>query len=67
MDTALIEAARRGDTGEVGERAHQKIVAMLLGGGADPGLADRDGVTPLAHATTRDHDAIATQLRAHGG
>jgi hypothetical protein len=29
--------------------------------------ADRDGVTPLAHAEARGLDAIAALIRAHGG
>ena len=40
---------------------------MLLEAGADPGLADRDGVSALAHAEARGFDAIATLIRAHGG
>ena len=40
---------------------------MLLEAGADPGLADRDGVSPLAHAEAPSFDAIATLIRAHGG
>ncbi|MGN7414046.1 ankyrin repeat domain-containing protein [Paenibacillus sp. SAF-068] len=44
--TALLEAVILGDGG----RRHQEIVALLLQYGADPKIADRDGVTPLAHA-----------------
>jgi ankyrin repeat protein len=61
--TALLEAAILSDGGP----AHQKIVAMLLDAGANPGLADRDGVTPLAHAEVRGFDAIAAVILAHGG
>lgn len=61
--TALLEAVILSDGGP----AHQQIVAMLLKAGADPALADRDGVTPLAHAEARGFDAIAALIRAHGG
>lgn len=60
--TALLETIILSDGGT----AHQEIVRMLLEAGADPGLADRDGVTPLAHARVRGYDAIAALLRAHG-
>jgi ankyrin repeat protein len=61
--TALLEAIILSDGGP----PHQRIVAMLLEAGADPGLADRDGVTPLTHAEARGFDAIAAIIRAHGG
>ncbi len=61
--TALLEAVILSDGGP----AHQQIVAMLMEAGADPGLADRDGVTPLAHAEARGFDAIAALILAHGG
>ena len=35
---------------------------MLLDAGADPELADRDGVTPLAHARARGQDEVAAIL-----
>ncbi len=60
--TALLEAVILSDGGS----AHQQIVAMLLEAGADPGLADRDGVSPLAHAEARSFDAIAALIRVHG-
>ncbi|PQP85108.1 hypothetical protein C0Q44_11650 [Paenibacillus sp. PCH8] len=44
--TALLEAVILGDGG----LRHQQIVGLLLKYGADPQIADRDGVTPLAHA-----------------
>jgi ankyrin repeat protein len=60
--TALLEAIILSDGGP----AHQEIVRLLLEAGANPGLADLDGVTPLAHAITRGYEAIADLLRAHG-
>ena len=60
--TALLEAIILSDGGA----AHQEIVRMLLEAGANPSLADRDGVTPLAHARARGYEAIADLLRDHG-
>ncbi|MEU6991627.1 ankyrin repeat domain-containing protein [Streptomyces sp. NPDC046465] len=57
--TALLEAVILGDGG----RAHQEIVELLLAAGATPDLADRDGVTPLAHAEQRGFAEIAELLR----
>jgi uncharacterized protein len=39
--TALLEAVILGD----GSRRYQQIVTILLNAGADPQIADRDGVT----------------------
>ncbi|MGW0737496.1 ankyrin repeat domain-containing protein [Streptomyces sp. NPDC002851] len=57
--TALLEAVILGDGG----RDHQRAVELLLDGGADPDLADRDGVTALQHAERRGYDEIAKLLR----
>ncbi|MER5712699.1 ankyrin repeat domain-containing protein [Streptomyces sp. NPDC042898] len=56
--TALLEAVILGDGG----RPHQEVVELLLAAGADPELADADGVTPLRHARRRGFDAIAALL-----
>jgi ankyrin repeat protein len=60
--TALLEAIILAD----GDDAHQSIVRLLLEHGADPHLADRDGVTPLAHARARNQDAVVEILLAGG-
>ena len=44
--TALLEAVILGDGGA----AHTEIVRFLVEAGANVNIADRDGVTPLAHA-----------------
>ncbi|MEO9612777.1 MAG: ankyrin repeat domain-containing protein [Nitratireductor sp.] len=56
--TALLEAVILGNGGP----AHRRIVALLVGAGADVYLADRDGVTPLAHALGRGYEEIAQLL-----
>ncbi len=60
--TALLEAVILGEGGA----PHQAIVRMLLDAGADPELADRDGVTPLAHARARGQAEVAAILVAAG-
>jgi uncharacterized protein len=60
--TALLEAILLSDGGP----RHQEIVALLLENGADPDLADGDGVRPLAHARARGQAEIAGLLEAAG-
>ncbi|MBU2695413.1 hypothetical protein CCO04_09995 [Pimelobacter sp. 30-1] len=57
--TAMLEAIVLGN----GNEDYQEIVRILLAAGADPSIADRDGVTPLQHAERRGYDAIAALLR----
>jgi len=58
--TALIEAVILSDGGPV----HQEIVGLLVDAGADPRIADRDGVTPLEHARKRGFREIAERIEA---
>jgi ankyrin repeat protein len=58
--TALLEAVILGDGG----RDHQEVVELLITAGADPGPADKDGVTALQHAEHRGFTEIAGLLRA---
>ncbi|MFD5488718.1 ankyrin repeat domain-containing protein [Streptomyces virginiae] len=60
--TALLEAVILGDGGP----RHEEVVAVLLAAGADPLLADRDGVTPYEHAARRGFAGMARILRAAG-
>jgi ankyrin repeat protein len=60
--TAMLEAIILGD----GSRPYQQIVRILLEAGADPAIADFDGVTPLRHAESRGFDEIARALRRAG-
>jgi ankyrin repeat protein len=61
--TALLEAVILGDGGPV----HTRIVKLLLDGGANPNIADRDGVTPLAHARRHGYAEMVRLLEAAGG
>jgi ankyrin repeat protein len=60
--TALLEAVILGDGGQV----HTEIVRMLAEAGANVNIADRDGVTPLAHANQRGFTAMVRILEARG-
>ncbi len=60
--TGLLEAVILGDGG----RAHTEIVRLLLAHGAKPDLADREGVSPLAHAERKGQREIAALLRSAG-
>lgn len=60
--TALLEAIILGDGGP----RHQRIVALLVEAGANVNLADREGVTPLRHARSRDYREIEMILVAAG-
>jgi hypothetical protein len=58
--TALLETVILGDGGP----AHVEILRLLLEHGADPSLADRDGVTALEHARRRGFDEMVALLEA---
>ncbi|WP_206444389.1 ankyrin repeat domain-containing protein [Nocardioides turkmenicus] len=61
--TALLEAVILGE----GSDRWQRVVRSLLENGADPSIADRDGVTPLEHARSRGFTEIARIIEQHGG
>lgn len=56
--TALLEAVILGD----GSPPYQEIVGILLDAGADPSIADKEGVTPLEHARAKGYGEIARTL-----
>jgi uncharacterized protein len=60
--TALLEAVVLGDGGP----EHVETVRLLVEGGADLDLPDRDGVTALAHAQRRGQREVASVLEAAG-
>jgi ankyrin repeat protein len=61
--TALIEAVVLGDGGP----RHVASAEALLKAGANPGIGDRSGVTPLVHAERRGFTRMAQVIRATGG
>jgi uncharacterized protein len=60
--TALLEAVILGDGGP----RHTEIVRLLIAHGANVSLADREGVTPLAHARQRGQAAVVALLERAG-
>jgi ankyrin repeat protein len=52
--TALLEAIILGDGG----KRHTEVVRLLVSAGADPNLPDKDGITPLSHAQSRNFTDI---------
>lgn len=61
--TGLLEAIVLSDGGP----RHVAVVELLLAHGADPNIADKEGVTPLAHARQRGYREIETRRVAAGG
>ncbi len=49
--------------GDGGPR-HTETVRALVEAGADPAIADRQGLTPLQHAKARGYGAIAAVIEA---
>ena len=60
--SALLETVILGD----GSARYIEIARLLLAHRADPNLADRQGVTPLAHAQQRNQTEIAGLLKTAG-
>ncbi|NJM31467.1 MAG: ankyrin repeat domain-containing protein [Rhizobiales bacterium] len=61
--TCLLEIVILGDGGE----RHQQAAKLVLAAGADPNLADKDGVSPLAHARKNGQEEVAKLIEAAGG
>jgi len=49
-----------------GGKRHTEVVRMLVDSGADVNLPDKDGVTPLAHAKSRNFTGIIKILEDSG-
>lgn len=60
--TALMESIVLGNGGP----RHQASLRYLLQAGANPNIADQQGVTPLAHARQRGYDAMVEMLTKAG-
>ena len=61
--TCLLEIVILGDGGP----RHVAITRLVLAAGADPNLADREGVTPLAHAQRKGQREVARLIEGAGG
>lgn len=61
--TCLLEIVVLGDGGA----RHQAVARLVLAAGADPNIADKDGVSPLAHARRKGQREIARMIEAAGG
>jgi ankyrin repeat protein len=61
--TCLLEIVLLGDGGP----RHQDTARLVLEAGANPNLADKDGIRPLAHARARRQTEIARLIEQAGG
>lgn len=61
--TCLLEAVVLGDGGP----RHAEVVRLVLAAGANPNIADKAGVTPLAHARRKGQREIADLIAKAGG
>ncbi|MCP4560394.1 MAG: hypothetical protein GY873_23810 [Bosea sp.] len=61
--TCLLEIVILGDGGP----RHREVARLVLDAGADPNLADKDGISPLRHARKRGQNEVAKLIAAAGG
>jgi len=61
--TCLLEIVILGDGGP----RHVEVAKLVLAAGADPNIADKDGVSPLAHARRKGQTQIARLIEAAAG
>jgi uncharacterized protein len=61
--TCLLEIVVLGDGGP----RHVEVAQLVLAAGADPNIADKDGVSPLAHARRKGQSEIAQLISVAGG
>ena len=61
--TCLLEIVVLGDGGP----RHIEVTKLVLAAGANPNVADKNGVTPLAHAHNKGQREVAQLIAAAGG
>jgi uncharacterized protein len=61
--TCLLEIVILGDGGP----RHVEAARLVLDAGANPNLADKDGVSPLAHARAKGQAEVAALIEKAGG
>ena len=61
--TCLLEIVILGDGGP----PHVEVAKLVLAAGADPNIADKNGVSPLAHARQKGQREIARLIEVAGG
>lgn len=61
--TCLLEIVILGDGGP----RHVETARLVLAAGADPNIADKDGVSPLTHARQKGQSEVARLIEAAGG
>lgn len=61
--TCLLEIVILGDGGP----RHVEVTKLVLAAGANPNIADRDGVSSLQHARRRNQREVAALIEAAGG
>jgi ankyrin repeat protein len=61
--TCLLEIVILGDGGP----RHVEVARLVLAAGANPNIADKDGVPPLAHARRKGQGEVARVIEAAGG
>jgi ankyrin repeat protein len=61
--TCLLEIVVLGDGGP----RHVEVTKLVLDAGANPNIADMDGVTALTHAKRKGQQAVARLIEAAGG
>jgi ankyrin repeat protein len=75
LRAALAQAPAQLDDGTyfatpLGLAVHEgasEMAEVLLAAGADPGLRDRNGLSPLEIAVEQEQQELAELLRRHGG
>ena len=61
--TCLLEVVILGNGGQ----RHVEVTKLVLAAGANPNIADKDGVSPLRHARQRNQRDVAALIEAAGG